>query len=81
VFSDEQSLTSFTYYKAQRSNFFPKTAGAAQVTNKAIIRPKGYINDRLYFPMPDLGIDKQKLILRLVAPELDMPFDLVFTVK
>lgn len=81
AFSDDQSLTSFTYYRVQRSNFFPRTAGAAQVTNKVIIRPKGYIDDRLYFPMPDLGIDKQKLILRLVAPELDMPFDLVFTVK
>lgn len=81
VFSDDQSLTSFTFYQVQRSNFFPRTAGAARVTDKVIIRPKGYIEDRLYFPMPDAGIDKQKLILRLVAPELDMSFDVVFTVK
>lgn len=81
AFSDDQALTSFTYYQVQRSNFFPRTAGAARVTDKVIIRPKGYIDDRLYFPMPDTGIDKQKLTLRLVAPELDMPFDVVFTVK
>ena len=64
----------------QRSNFFPKEAGGARVTNKVIIRPRGYIDDRLYFPMPETGIEKQKLILRLVAPELDAPFDVVFAV-
>jgi len=79
--SDEQALTSFTYYQVQRSNFFPRTSGAARVTDKVIIRPKGYIDDRLYFPMPDSGIEKKKLILRLVALELDMPFDVVFTIK
>ena len=80
AFTDTQSLTSFTNFMVQRSNFFPKEAGGARVTNKVIIRPRGYIDDRLYFPMPETGIEKQKLILRLVAPELDAPFDVVFAV-
>ncbi len=80
AYTDTQSLTSFTQYMVQRSNFFPKEAGGARVTNRVILRPRGYIDDRVYFPMPETGIDKQKLILRLVAPELDAPFDVVFTV-
>ena len=80
AFTDTQSLTSFTQFQVQRSNFFPKAAGGAKVTNRVIIRPRGYIDDRVYFVMPETGIEKQKLILRLVAPELDAPFDVVFTV-
>jgi hypothetical protein len=80
AFTDTQSLTSFTNFQAQRSNFFPKSAGGARVTNRVIIRPRGYIDDRVYFAMPETGIDKKKLILRLVAPELEAPFDIIFSV-
>lgn len=80
AFTDTQALTSFTSYQVQRSNFFPEAAGGARVTNRVIIRPRGYIDDRVYFPMPETGIEKQKLILRLVASELDAPLDVVFTV-
>jgi hypothetical protein len=81
AYTDSQALTSFTSYQVQRSNFFPKAAGGARVTNRVIIKPRGYIDDRIYFLMPETGIEKQKLILRLVAPELEAPFDVVFTVK
>jgi len=81
AFTDTQALTSFTNYQPQRSNFFPEAAGGARVTNRVIIRPRGYIDDRIYFPRPEKGVDKQKLILRLVAPELDTPFDVVFAIK
>ncbi|MFC2165833.1 hypothetical protein ACFLT2_12670 [Acidobacteriota bacterium] len=81
AYTDTQSLTSFTQYQVQRSNFFPEAAGGARVTNRVIIRPRGYIDDRVYFPMPETGIEKQKLILRLVAPELESSFDVVFTVN
>lgn len=80
AFTDTQALTNFTSFQAQRSNFFPKSAGGARVTERVVIRPRGYIDDRVYFPTPETGIDKQKLILRLVAPELDAPFDVVFSV-
>ena len=81
AYTDSQALTSFTSFQVQRSNFFPKASGGARVTNRVILKPRGYIDDRIYFPMPETGIEKQKLILRLVAPELEAPFDVVFTVK
>lgn len=80
AFTDTQALTSFTSYQPQRSNFFPEAAGGARVTERVVIKPRGYIDDRVYFPMPETKIEKQKLILRLVAPELDAPFDVVFTI-
>lgn len=79
--SEQQALTSFSYFERQRSNFFPLQAGGARVTERVILRPRGYIDDRLYFPMPDTGVDRQKLTLRLVAAELEEPIEVVFTVK
>lgn len=81
AYTDSQALTSFTSFQVQRSNYFPEVSGGARVTNRVIIKPRGYIDDRIYFPMPETGIKKQKLILRLAAPELEAPLDVVFTVK
>jgi hypothetical protein len=79
--SEQQALTGFSYFERQRSNFYPLQAGGARVTERVILRPRGYIDDRLYFPMPDTGIDRQKLTLRLLAAELEEPIEVVFTVK
>ena len=51
------------------------------MTDSVILRPRGYIDDRLYFPMPDTGIDGQRLTLRLVAEELAAPIEVNFIVK
>ncbi|MBN1224138.1 MAG: hypothetical protein JXB23_12900 [Candidatus Aminicenantes bacterium] len=79
--SEQQAMTGFSHFERQRSNFFPMRAGGARVTERVIVRPRGYINDRLYFPMPETGINKQKLTLRLAAAELEVPLEVIFTVK
>jgi len=79
--SEQQPLTGFSYFERQRSNFFPQRAGGARVTDSVILPPRGYINDRLYFPMPDTGIDGQRLTLRLVAEELEAPIEVNFILK
>jgi len=53
AYTDSQALTSFTSFQVQRSNFFPEASGGARVTNRVIIKPRGYIDDRIYFPMQD----------------------------
>ena len=66
----------------------------AEVSGKSLVLNIGYSNP-VQFQLPDdiaavvekntiiklSGIDKQKLTLRLAAPELELPFDVVFTVK
>ncbi|MGQ9638227.1 MAG: hypothetical protein ACUVT6_10600 [Thermodesulfobacteriota bacterium] len=79
--SEQQALTGFVYFERQKSNFFPLMAGGGGVTDLAILRPRGYIDDRLYFPMPADGIDEQKLTLKLVAKELESPVEVTFIIK
>ena len=73
--------TSFSFYRKAESNFFPQTPGAGRIIDTVFIQYKGYMEDFIYFPMPLEGIENRVFILRIEAPELDLPFEIRFMIK
>jgi len=80
-FLGDQIVRSFSYYRKAESNFFPKTAGAGRVIDEVYVRQRGYMEDLIYFPMPQDGIQGKVLVLRIDAEELEVPADIAFTVN
>lgn len=76
----DQMTTSFSGYIQAQSNFFPQTQGAARVIERVYIRQLGFMEDLIYFPMPEGGVKGKLLRLRLESAELKAPFDFVFAV-
>jgi len=77
----DQLQTGFELYQKADSNFFPQTQGAARVIDVVYIRWKGFMEDLIYFPMPDGGIEGKTLRIELDAVELKDPIDIPFLVK
>ncbi len=74
-------LTGFSYYQKADSRFFPPVQGGGRVIDSAKIRAHGYLEDMIYFPMPEGGIKGRMLRLRLDVYELEKPFEIVFPVQ
>lgn len=77
----DQMLTGFSYFRQALSNFFPETQGAGKVIDRVYMQKKGYMEDLIYFPMPPGGIEGKILVLRLDAPQLEVPFEVHFPVE
>ena len=74
-------LTGFSYYQKADSRFFPQVQGGGRVIDSVKIRAHGYLEDMIYFPMPEGGIKGRMLRLRLDVYELEKPFEIVFPVQ
>jgi len=77
----DKLLTSFSYYQKADSRFFPQTQGGGRVIDTVKIRAHGFIEDMIYFPMPEGGIKGKTLRLRLDVYELEKPFEVIFPVQ
>jgi hypothetical protein len=76
----DQILTSFSFYRKMESRLFPQTQGGGRVINSVYIPTTAYMEDLVYFPMPEGGIKGKILRLRLDVLELENPFEIAFPI-
>ncbi len=82
MFQQNRSITGvgvelFTYVT---SNFFPSAARRALLIQQVSLPPVAYMEDVLYFPIPETGLNGTPLRLLLKVKELPDPIQVVFEV-
>jgi len=80
VLGDEM-MTGFSMYRRAVGRLFPQTQGGGRTVDSIYIQRTGYMEDLIYFPMPEGGIRGKTLRLRLDAYELGKPLDVAFRVE
>ena len=82
MFQQNRSITGvgvglFTYVS---SNFFPSAARRALLIQQVTLPPVAYMEDTLYFPIPETGLNGVPLRLLFKVKELPEPVQVVFEV-
>ena len=76
------ALTSFSFFRKERCSFYPhpyKDSILQDALVESVHLPqKSFIKDLIYFPMPKTGVSGQRFRLRLLSPELEVPFEMEF---
>ena len=80
VLGDEM-MTGFTMYRKAVGRLFPQTQGGGRTVDSIYVQKNGYMEDLVYFPMPEGGIKGKTLRLRLDVYELGKPLDVAFRVE
>jgi hypothetical protein len=76
----DQIMTGFSYYRKAVGRLFPQTQGGGRTVDAIYVQTNGYMEDLVYFPMPEGGIKGKTLRLRLDVYELGKPLDIAFHV-
>ena len=76
----DQIMTGFSYYRKAVGRLFPQTQGGGRTVDAIYVQTNGYMEDLVYFPMPEGGIKGKTLRLRLDVYELGKPLDIAFRV-
>ena len=79
VLGDEM-MTGFSMYRKAVGRLFPQTQGGGRTVDAVYVQTNGYMEDLIYFPMPEGGIRGKVLKLRLDVYELGKPLDVAFRV-
>ncbi len=77
----DQIMTGFSYYRKAVGRLFPQTQGGGRTVDAIYVQKNGYMEDLVYFPMPDGGIKGKTLRLRLDVYELGKPLDVAFRIE
>ncbi len=83
LFNQNRSITAtgvgvFTYIG---SNFFPSAARRTLLIQQVSLPPVAYMEDVLYFPIPETGLNGVPLRLLFKVKELEEPIQVVFEVQ
>lgn len=76
----DQIMTGFSIYRKAVGQLFPQTQGGGRTVGSIYIPTNGYMEDLIYFPMPEGGIKGKNLRLRLDVYELGKPLDVAFRI-
>ena len=82
IFQENRSITA-TYvnlYTYISSEFFPSTSRLTLLIDHVTLPPHAYMEDVLYFPVPDSGLNGVPLRLSLKVPQFADPIEVVFQV-
>jgi len=82
IFQENRSITA-TYvnlYTYISSEFFPSTSRLTLLIDHVTLPPHAYMEDVLYFPVPDSGLNGVPLRLSLKVPQFPDPIEVVFQV-
>lgn len=82
IFQENRSITS-TYvnmYTYISSDFFPSPSRRSLLLDHVTLPPHAYMEDILYFPVPDSGLNGVALRLGLTVPQFTDPIEVVFEV-
>jgi hypothetical protein len=82
LFLQNQSIT-LTYvslYTSIASEFFPSSSRRTLLIDRVSLPPHSYMEDVLYFPIPDSGLNDVPLRLLFQVPGLSEPIQVVFAV-
>jgi hypothetical protein len=82
LFQRNRSVTS-TYiglFTLISSNFFPSSARPALRVEQVELPPRAYMEDVLYFPIPETGLNEVPLRLLFKQREIEQPIQVVFEV-
>jgi hypothetical protein len=82
LFLQNQSIT-LTYvslYTYIASEFFPSSSRRTLLIDRVSLPPHSYMEDVLYFPIPDSGLNDVPLRLLFQVPGLSEPIQVVFAV-
>jgi len=82
LFERNRSVTS-TYmnlFTLIRSNFFPSSARRALRVEQVELPPRSFMEDILYFPIPETGLNEVPLRMLFKQRQLEQPIQVVFEV-
>jgi hypothetical protein len=74
-------MTGFAMYRKAVGRLFPQIQGGGRTVDSIYVQKNGYMEDLVYFPMPEGGIKGKTLRLRLDVYELGKPLDVAFRVE
>ncbi len=77
----DQMMTGFSMYRKAVGRLFPQTQGGGRTVDAIYVQQNGYMEDLVYFPMPEGGIKGKTLRLRLDVYELGKPLEVAFRVE
>lgn len=82
IFQQNRSITlnGVGVFTAIRSDFFPSTSRAAVRIDQVELPPTTYLDDVLYFPIPQTGLNGTPLRLYFKVKEMAEPVSVVFEV-
>ena len=63
-----------------RSSFYPSSSGRALLIDQVSLPPQSYMEDVIYFPIPESGLNGVPLRLLFKVKGLDEPIEVVFEV-
>ena len=76
----DEIMTGLRDYRKAAGRLFPQTQGGGRTVDSIYVQTNGYMEDLVYFPMPEGGIKGKTLRLRLDVYELGKPLDVAFRV-
>ena len=82
IFQENRSITA-TYvnlYTYISSEFFPSSSRVSLLLDHVTLPPHAYMEDVLYFPVPDSGLNNVPLRLSLTVAQFKEPIEVVFQV-
>ena len=82
LFQENRSITA-TYvnlYTYISSEFFPSSSRVSLLLDHVTLPPHAYMEDVLYFPVPESGLNGVPLRLGLTVPQFKDPIEVVFEV-
>ena len=74
------TLTYMNLFTYVRSNFFPSSARRALVADQISLPPRAFLEDVLYFPIPETGLNGVPLRLLFRVKGMEDPIQVVFEV-
>jgi len=74
------TLTYVSLYTYITSEFFPSSSRRTLLVDRVSLPPRSYMEDVLYFPVPESGLNDVPLRLLFQVPGLDEPIQVVFAV-
>lgn len=77
----DDMMTGFSMYRKAVGRLFPQTQGGGRTVASIYIQKNGYMEDLVYFPMPEEGLKGKTLRLRLDVYELGKPLDVAFRIE
>lgn len=76
----DDMMTGFSMYRRAVGRLFPQIQGGGRTVDSIYVQKNGYMEDLVYFPMPEEGLTGKTLRLRLDVYELGKPLEVAFRI-
>jgi len=74
------TLIGVSLYTHVQSDFYPSSSGRALIIDQVSLPPQSYMEDVIYFPIPESGLNGVPLRLLFKVKSLEEPIEVVFEV-